>query len=792
MTKSSLPDMRPYDPVANFSRPRKNSVRQPPPEPLNLRSSNFPPPNDPRNGGGAHFASRTPPWQRTRGYSAASSNAPSNFTHGQPHHGDGTSPTMPRFRNPAGPPPSRPHYGNVRYDGVAPPPGGAATVPRRSGDDRRTSYRSQRTTSTGPGTAVTERSSVLTKDSSVTSLDANADEPSLEDFLGMYEEGFGGETDDDVADAEVNSDSRPTTSASVPAQLPRSLPIMEEDMDDLPPLPPPPSLDAEIRQSKLFFTSPAFINLLPHIANSQDDDDFQAVDKRDSDKSVYSDKSDPPYFPTSNTVMSHHDARTDESMSSPTTSELQQVRESIMNAMPPVEDSELEEPEVPGSRDRYGFKKENQYINRKQYDAWDAGYSEYLARRKKKWVGYLKESALMTDKPNRFPAPNPKTKKFVRKGIPPEWRGAAWFYYAGGPAILAKHGGLYGKLLRQKARREDVDAIERDLHRTFPDNHEFKPPRGWKIKDDGTDSQSTSSEKSDAKAPKPDDEPPIISSLRRVLFAFSIYNPNIGYCQSLNFLAGLLLLFVDTEEQCFWLLNVITHIYLPGTHEISLEGSRVDLGVLMTEIRDSMPGVWDKIGGELEGGGGTRFRASRSLRKANPLSRRKQDEVSTERLPPITLCMTAWFMSCFIGTLPIETTLRVWDIFFYEGSKTLFRVALAIFKLGESEIKAVRDPMEMFGVVQAIPRRMIDANAVIEASFKRRSGFGHLSQGAIDERRQERRDLASQEKHKHASAAAGPTSGSLTEAESDVRRRGTLFGRRKKNREPSRTRAAEV
>jgi hypothetical protein len=151
--------------------------------------------------------------------------------------------------------------------------------------------------------------------------------------------------------------------------------------------------------------------------------------------------------------------------------------------------------------------------------------------------------------------------------------------------------------------------------------------------------------------------------------------------------------------------------------------------------------------------------------------------------------MTAWFMSCFIGTLPIETTLRVWDIFFYEGSKTLFRVALSIFKVGEAEVRAVKDPMEMFGVVQAMPRRMIDANALMEACFKRRNGFGHLTQNTIDERRQERRDTAQRERNEQ-NEHKDVASGNVTEVEAEVRRKGTLFGRKK--REPSRTRAVDV
>jgi hypothetical protein len=455
-----------------------------------------------------------------------------------------------------------------------------------------------------------------------------------------------------------------------------------------------------------------------------------------------------------------------------------------------------EKPEDPGSRDRYGFKKANQSITKEQYDAWNKDYSVYLARRRRKWVSYLKDCALMTDRPIRFPSPCAKTKRFVRKGIPPDWRGAAWFYYAGGPAILAKHSGLYEKLLFQPAKQVDVEAIERDLHRTFPDNIQFKPSAHFEsVPNSERTSQSTMPSSGDegSRGPLPAaaNEPPIITSLRRVLHAFAIYNPRIGYCQSLNFLAGLLLLFVETEEQCFWLLNVITIIYLPGTHDMSLEGSKVDLGVLMTELRDAMPAVWDKIGGELENLPSARPSTSKSVRKARPILRRRDNlSLSTERLPPITLCMTAWFMSCYIGTLPIETTLRVWDVFFYEGSKTLFRIALAIFKISESEIKAVKDPMEMFGVVQAIPRRMLDANALMEACFKRRNGFGHLSQGAIDDRRQERRQKAKQEREQTL-LQKGKTnlSGNMTEVESgSVSRRGTLFGRKKN----ASLRAAEV
>ncbi|KAL2203804.1 RabGAP/TBC, partial [Sarocladium strictum] len=753
--KSSMGDMRSQDggiESFNFSRPRKPSLRQDMPRPRvpNLPlpeqipdTSNYSPQPSPRH------RQQPPPFMGPRVDSFSST---CNQSHFDDHYSEPKSPRSRGFTNPT--PLPQPAFGYGRHETLSTPSPTAASAPWLGADELRSSFRSQLTTSTGFHGGNTERSSVLTKDSSVTSLSANADEPSLEDVMGMYEEGF----EDKPGHYDTDNESRLSAVTSldydrhvqplepVEEDAPRQATHLAPVEDDMLRPPKISSLDNEIRQSKLFFFSPAFASSVAHLATAGE----RSTDKRDSDKSQDSDPAAAPEPPNSGKTT-------------------------------PVFDQPAPEPEEPGSRDRYGFKKANQNVTREQYDTWNKGYTEYLARRKKKWVAYLKENSLMTDRPNRFPDSmknNAKTKRFIRKGIPPEWRGAAWFYYAGGPAILRAHGGLYDKLLRKTPKQVDQEAIERDLHRTFPDNVKFKPAAGVDgetVSDSDTDSFDSHHSPSPGQV---EGEQPIISSLRRVLRAFSVYNPRIGYCQSLNFLAGLLLLFVETEEQCFWLLNVITHIYLPGTHEISLEGSKVDLSVLMAEIRDTMPAVWDKIGGDLEAQPDARPATSKSLRRPTRMKRKDTTELSTERLPPITLCMTAWFMSCFIGTLPIETTLRVWDIFFYEGSKTLFRVALSIFKVGEAEVRAVKDPMEMFGVVQAMPRRMIDANALMEACFKRRNGFGHLTQNTIDERRQERRDTAQRERDEQAKASQDLLSGNVTDVEPEVRRKNTLFGRK--------------
>jgi hypothetical protein len=382
----------------------------------------------------------------------------------------------------------------------------------------------------------------------------------------------------------------------------------------------------------------------------------------------------------------------------------------------------------PIPRDRYGFKKETQYVTVAQYDEWNLQYTEYLDRRRRKWIALMTQWGLAKENPIRFPPKSDKVKRYIRKGIPPDWRGAAWFWYAGGPSRIAQNPGQYKRLCNQAEigflSDTDREIIERDLNRTFPDNIKFKPDPVPETASDQNFPGRNVRPVGSRSASRSGIETPILKSLRRVLQAFAIHNPNIGYCQSLNFLAGMLLLFLnEDEEKTFHLLNIITSVHLPGTHAKVLEAN-VDVGVLMSCIKDSMPAVWAKIDDIDEGRG----------------------QISTNRLPTVSLATTAWFMSCFIGNLPTESVLRVWDSFFYEGSKTLFRVSLAIFKLGEWEIRNVNEHMEVFQVVQLIPRRLIDASALMESCFKRRNGFGHLSQETIDARRKERRSALQQDR----------------------------------------------
>lgn len=363
-------------------------------------------------------------------------------------------------------------------------------------------------------------------------------------------------------------------------------------------------------------------------------------------------------------------------------------------------------------RDQYGFLTSSNHITNEQHDVWSTAYASSQERRSQKWLSYMGELGLPTQTPLRFPPRSAKTQRFIRKGIPPDWRGNAWFFYADGDRYLQKHPGLFATLVSRSFSElsgDDKDGIERDLHRTFPDNIRFKPEPTI---------LST--------IQHPTLETPLLASLRRVLQAFALHCPRIGYCQSLNFIAGLLLLFLS-EEKAFWMLHIITTDYFPGTHDVNLEGAKIDLWVLMVAFKESMPALWPKVG-NVDGNA----------------------EPRDARLPTISLCTTSWFMSLFIGTLPVESVLRVWDILFYEGSRTIFRVALAIFKMGEQRIKAVSDPMEILQIVQYLPRGMLDVGALVEVAFRR----GGISQEWVEKRRKQRKKWYARARAKSAAEAA--------------------------------------
>lgn len=152
-------------------------------------------------------------------------------------------------------------------------------------------------------------------------------------------------------------------------------------------------------------------------------------------------------------------------------------------------------------------------------------------------------------------------------------------------------------------------------------------------------------------------DPEGIRRLRRVLTAYSWKNPEIGYCQAMNIVVAALLVYMS-EEQAFWCLNVLCDRIVPGYYSRTMYGTLLDQRVFESLVEDTMPLLWAHIN--------------------------KYDiQLSVVSLP--------WFLSLYLTSMPLVFAFRILDVFFLQGPKTLFQVALAVLKLNGEELLQAED-----------------------------------------------------------------------------------------------------
>ncbi|SJL17798.1 related to MDR1-Mac1p interacting protein [Armillaria ostoyae] len=253
----------------------------------------------------------------------------------------------------------------------------------------------------------------------------------------------------------------------------------------------------------------------------------------------------------------------------------------------------------------------------------------------KLWTNYLR-----THGRNLTLLRYPQCTRLVQVGLPNRLRGEMWETLSGSIFLRFSNPGYYARILEENKGRTSTSTedIEKDLHRSLPEYAGYQSEEG-------------------------------IGALRRVLQAYSFKNPELGYCQAMNILAAAILIYMS-EEQAFWLLEVLCDRLLPGYYAPSMHGTLLDQRVFESLVQRCLPIIHDHF-----------------------------QEVDVQ----LSVASLPWFLSLYINSMPMIFAFRVVDCFFCMGPKRLnfapyFR--LAILKINGEKLLQIQDDGQFLNLMR--------------------------------------------------------------------------------------------
>jgi len=242
-----------------------------------------------------------------------------------------------------------------------------------------------------------------------------------------------------------------------------------------------------------------------------------------------------------------------------------------------------------------------------------------------------------------------KIEEFIKTGIPPRYRGRIWRNMIG---IQSKTSQFlsYSDLFELPRQEETVYQIKLDVPRTFPNI----------------------------------EDPSFNEKLGQVLIAYSLRNPKLGYCQSMNFIAGTLLLFME-EEAAFWMLVHIVEELLVNYFVPTMSGYHVDADVFDKIVAENLPELYEHF------------------RKIN---------LSCKVLT------STWFLSLFINDFPVVTAYLMWDSIMWNGITAMFEFGVTVLSILQSELLQKTDQVTLMQYLRYKTLQMHDPKPLINGRIR--------------------------------------------------------------------------
>eukprot|EP01080_Neovahlkampfia_damariscottae_P009462 gene9462-1668_t len=200
-----------------------------------------------------------------------------------------------------------------------------------------------------------------------------------------------------------------------------------------------------------------------------------------------------------------------------------------------------------------------------------------------------------------------------------------------------------------------LNQLDRDIPMTFPDHPLFREPT------------------------------PIFEKMKRILVNYPGCNPNFQYFPESTKILGIILIHFPKEEVAFWMFSSLIELLLPlKYYDTKLTGLMLEVSINVKLIESILPKLYKHL---------------------------------EDLKIPLSTIIENWFKKLYLEYLPIETTMRIWDLLFCDGFEIIHRIAIGIFQFNEKVILETSNAVDMNILLDSMPHTIFNVEKLIEISM---------------------------------------------------------------------------